>query len=81
MFSAMFYLKLLCKVCYVTQTKVGMPWLLEGQEVNIVLKTSDQVNMDLKIFSIKDLPLWQKDRLQFIGLCCCCMAVPFQSCF
>lgn len=74
MFSAMFYLKLLCKVCYVTQTKVGMAWLLEGQEVKIVLKISETP-------LVKDLPLRQKDRLQFIELCCCCMVVPFQSCF
>lgn len=49
----MFYLKLLCKACYVTQTKVGMPWLLEDQEVNTVLRTSETP-------LIKDLPLWQK---------------------
>lgn len=53
MFSARFYLKLSCKVCCVTQTKVGMPCLLGDWEVNTVLKTSETP-------LIKDLPLWQK---------------------
>lgn len=53
MFSALLYFKLLCKMCYVTQTKVGMPWLMEDLEVNTVLKTSEKP-------LIRDLPLWQK---------------------
>lgn len=40
-------------MCYVTQTKVGMPWLLENLEINTVLKTSEKP-------LIRDLPLWQK---------------------
>lgn len=39
----MLYFKLLCKVCYVTQTKVGMLWLLEDQEVNTSHQRSSSV--------------------------------------
>lgn len=49
----MFNLKLFYNLCCVTQTKVGMPWLLEDWEVNTVLKTSET-------HLVRDLPVWQK---------------------